>query len=418
MNRKIFGWALYDFANTPLTVATGGLFLAQWVVLDNHVDDIWYGVVFTLATIALLFTSPFLGAWSDKMGQRMPFMKWTTIILIVVGVLMGVVSVSSMERIPRLVIVLALFFVWQYVYHVSLIFYDALLKFLAKSEFRGKVSGIGEALGELGWLVGPLMLLPFSIGAITLFGEPGRGQVFLPAAAMLIVFGLPMFLWLKEPKTKNKVVINVGSVYKETIAGLRSLIKKNKNVTIFLVSFMFVSDALLTANLYFAIYLDQIFKMTDVQKGLFLVVMEVVAVVSALVFGRLSDRIGNKTLMIASCFNLTFVYVAMSAVSSVFWAFVLAGFSGFGFGVFYTTARTLAVKISPPHRLGEYLGFFSTFQRFASIIGPLTWGLVTFFLKDYGVMRYRVAVFVLAILMFLGTMIAFKIKEKPALVKS
>lgn len=328
---------------------------------------------------------------------------------------MGLVATSSIERILRVVIVLILFFLFQYAYQVSLIFYDALLKVIATPVKRGWVSGIGEAFGEFGWLMGPLILLPFAIGMVTLFGQSGRAQVFLPATIVLLVLGLPMFWWIKEPKAKQKTTVNLGAVYTTTIEGLKDLLQKDKNVTTFLIAFMLVSDALLTANLYFAIYLDQIFKMTDVQKGLLLVAMEVVAVISSLVFGRISDQIGNKKLLIISGLNLVFVYGVMSITSSITWAYILAAFSGFGYGVFYTTSRSLAVKISPLHRLGEYFGFFSTFQKFASIIGPMTWGIVVFVLRDYGLIRYRVGIMVLSVLMLTGTLLIFKVKEKRVL---
>ena len=198
MNKKVFLWALYDFANTPLTVAMGGLFLAQWIVLDNGIDDIWYGGVFTASTILLLITSPFWGAWSDKIGKRIPFLKWTTFIFIIVGILLGVTAVSPIAKVPRVAIVLGLFFIMQYIYQVSLIFYNALMESLSKFKDSGKISGIGEIFGELGWLIGPALLLPFAMGTITIFGEPGRGQVFLPATLMLILLGLPMIFWLKE----------------------------------------------------------------------------------------------------------------------------------------------------------------------------------------------------------------------------
>ncbi len=139
MKKNVFLWSLYDFANTPLTVAMGGLYLAQWVVIDNKFPDIWYGGAFTLVTIILLITSPFLGAWSDKVGRRMPFLKWTTVVLIVVGIAMGLVAVSPISRVPKVIIVLTLFVVLQYFYQISLIFYNALLNYLSTSKTRGLI---------------------------------------------------------------------------------------------------------------------------------------------------------------------------------------------------------------------------------------------------------------------------------------
>jgi MFS transporter, UMF1 family len=413
LNKNVFLWALYNFANTPITIAMGGLFLAQWVVLDNKFDDIWYGATFTLATIVLLITSPFLGAWSDKVGKRMPFLRWTTYIQAIVGLLLGIIAVSGIATIPKVIIVLVLFFCLQYFYQISLVFYNTIFDLLSTSFNRGRVSGITETADNIGWLLGPALLLPFSMGYITLFGSPGRAQVFLPAVIIFIVTGFPMILWFKEPKIKNvSPKIDFKGVYKDTIDGFKMLIRKEKNITRFLVSFMFVSDALLTASLYFAIFLDRVFKISDIQKYIALGLLEITAVLSAYLAGKIADKVGIKKVLMFSCINLTLVYGLMSVTSSLSVTYILSAFVGFGYGGFYTTSRALLVKLSPASRLGEYFGFYSTFQKFASIIGPLTWGAIIFFLKDLGVMRYRLGILSLSLLMLIGTLLMVRVKEK------
>lgn len=411
--RNVLLWGFYDFANTPLTLSMGGLFLAQWVVLDNKFADIWYGGTFTLATILLLLTSPFIGAWSDKTGKRMVFLKWSTLVLIITGILIGLISISTIARVPRVIIVLILFFILQYSYQISLIFYNSLLDQLSTSKTRSLISGIGEAFGEMGWLVSAIILLPFANGTITLFGEPGRGQVFLPATLVLVLLGLPMFFWLKEDKQKAKTKkVNLSLVYHDTISGFKSLLKENKNVATFLVGFMFVSDALLTASLYFAIFLDKIYKINDFQKVMALVILEVVSVLSAIIIGKLGDKIGIKKLMIIGCVNLTIVYTAVALTSSLATIYVLSAFIGLGYGAFYTTSRALLLKISPTTKIGEYFGYFSTFQKFASIIGPATWGVILLIFNKYGLWSYRIGVLSLCVLMAIGTFILAKVKNQ------
>lgn len=413
MNKNVFLWGLYDLANTPLTAAIGGLYLAQWVVLDNHLDDIWYGGVFTLVTVFLLITSPFWGAWSDQIGKRKPFIAWMTFILLITGGLLGFVAASSLPSFTRVILVLVLFFIIQYVYQVSLIFYNSLLKQLSTSETIGKISGIGQFFGELGWLIGPAILLPFATGKITLWGEAGRAQVFIPSVIILAILGLPMIFWFKEKEIKSQEkTIDFKAIYNRTIHGLTTLVKENKNATLFLVAFMFVSDALLTAQLYFAIYMGQIFKVGDTQKFLALASLEVVAILSAYVIGKLSDKHGTKRLLISSCWILFFGFLVLSINSSLPVIYVLASVLGMGFAGFYVTSRALLLKISPDAQSGEYFGFYSTFQKFASIIGPLTWSATTLLLKDYGVFRYRAAVFALALLMLIGTLLMSRVREE------
>jgi UMF1 family MFS transporter len=413
LKKNIFLWALYDFANTPISIAMGGLFLAQWVVLDNKIDDIWYGGTFTLATILLLITSPFLGAWSDNMGKRMPFIKWTTYIQLLLGSALGIIAVTKMAAVPRVAIVLILFFFLQYFYQISIIFYNALLEVLSKASNLGKITGIGEMFNNIGWLLGPALLIPFSLGYIKLFGIPGRAQVFLPAVIIFALAGLPMIFWFNEPKIKPlSKKVSFRSVYKNSIAGFKLLIKKDKNVTVFLVAFMLLSDALLTASLYFAIFLDQVFKISDVQKYIALGLVEITAVPSAYLAGKISDKIGIKKMLILSSIILTIVYGSMAVTSSLMLTYILSAIVGIGYGGFYTAARALLVKISPKEKLGEYFGFYSTFQKFASIIGPVTWGVVVLLLKNYGIFKYRMGILSLSILMLMGTIMLLWVKEK------
>lgn len=416
MNKNVFLWGLYDFANTPLTAAIGGLYLAQWVVLDNHIDDIWYGGVFALATILLLITSPFWGAWSDYIGRRMPFISAATVILLVFGSLLGIFAVSSLPPFTRVVLVLILFFGIQYFYQISLIFYNTLLTQLSTPRTVGKISGIGDVFSEVGWLLGPAILLPFATKQITLFGEPGRGQVFFPAVIIFAVLGLPMIFWLKEPRPKSTTKkISFRAVYDKTIQGLKFLIKKDRNTGTSLVAFMFVSDALLTATLYFAIYLDQVFGIGDTQKYLALALLEIAAIPSAYIFGRLSDKFGVKKLLILSCLDLVVAFTLLALSSSLIITYILCFLIGIGFAGFYVTARALLIKISPAERYGEYFGIYSTFQNFASIIGPLIWGIVTLLLKDYGPVRYRIAALSLTVLVGLGTFLFTRVQEKIVL---
>jgi MFS transporter, UMF1 family len=411
--KNIFLWALYDFANTPMSSAMGGLFLAQWIVLDNKIDDIWYGSTFTFSTILLLLTSPFWGAWSDKVGKRLPFLKWNTVILILIGLTTGFIATSSIDRIPKVILVLILFFLLQYVYQISLIFYNALLENLSTPKTRGKISGIGQAFGEISWLFGNVLLLPFATGTIVLLGQAGRGQVFLPATFVLIILGLPMIFWFKETTGKKLTKkITPSTVYKETILGLKTLFKENKNASLFLLSFMLLSDALLTASLYFALFLDQVYKITDAQKIIVVAALEVVSTTSAVILGRIGDKSNLKKILIFACLDLTLVYSLMSVNSSLTVLYILATLVGFGYGGFYTLSRAMLTKLAPPSRLGEYFGFYSTFQKFASIIGPTTWGIITLVLKDLGPVRYRIGIASLSFLMLLGTILLFFVKDK------
>ncbi len=108
--RNILLWLSYDFANSLFTAAVGtSLYFSQWIVLDKGFDDIWYGAIFSAATILLLVTAPFWGAWSDRTGQRMPFIRVLSSAMIIAGLGLSFVAVLvalllaplAFPRVPR-----------------------------------------------------------------------------------------------------------------------------------------------------------------------------------------------------------------------------------------------------------------------------------------------------------------------------
>ena len=175
---------------------------------------------------------------------------------------------------------------------------------------------------------------------------------------------------------------------------------------------MLISDAILTATLFFAIFMEQVYRIPDSDKFILLTVMSIVTIPSCYIGGWLGDRLGLKRILFFSCTILivSFLFIALSTSSNLL--YVLMVFVGFGWGGYYATARALLVNISPAQQLGEYFGFYSTFQKFASIIGPLEWGGITLLLVDYGIVRYRIAVIALVALMLVGTILLTQVKEK------
>lgn len=411
MNKKnLISWLVYDLGNSFFVTAISGLFLAQWLILDNKLDDIWYGAGFSIATIFVLITSPFLGTWSDKIGKRMPFLKWTSVALFIFNGLIAITAVSGLPQIYRAFIVLGLSIIVQYLYQISLIFYNSLLKEISNERNRGNISGIGEGFNSFGWLLGSVILLPFANGAITLIGESGRHQVFIPAFIISTLLMLPLLFLFKEQSdtVKGSEQKTIG---KKTIEGIKQLFHENKNVGIFLLAFALISDIILTLNLYFAVVMDALYKINDNTKTLVFAVNLICMIIIGYIFGKLSDRYGHKLILLISCIILIGTMSIFFLCSSLLILYLVAVLAGAGGGGYYVVSRSLMLKISPQNQLGEYFGFYSTFARVASIIAPLVWGGITLLLRDYLVLKYQVAGMVMVGLLVIGTLVLLKVKE-------
>ena len=177
-----------------MSAALEGLYFSQWVILDNKFPDIWYGGVFSAATFLLLLTAPFLGAWSDIRGKKMPFLKVASVAMIAFGIILGVVANSLLPIVPKVIFALVAFFFLQYFYQASLTFYNPLLGQLSTNKNRGFISGIGQLVNNLGFVVATGVFLLLVQSHFTIFGEAGRNQVFLPATILFALLSLPMFL--------------------------------------------------------------------------------------------------------------------------------------------------------------------------------------------------------------------------------
>ncbi len=409
---NLITWLLYDAGNSFLQTAKGGFYLAQWVVLDNGFADIWYGGTSALATVFVLILSPLLGAWSDRIGKRTPFVKWTTILMYLANVGLVITITSNMDPKARVIGVLLFYLLVQTLFQLSLVSYNALLKPLSTKKTRGKIAGLGDAFNNGGFLLGTAILLPFATGKITLLGQSGRSQVFLPALIGFIILTLPMLLLFKEKGKIETKQINIKEIYSGTIKGFKALFKEHKNIGIFLLGFSFVSDAVITIQLYFAIVMDRIYGITDAQKFTMLVIMFVTQIIGSYILGVLSDKVGTKKILIHSCLLLIAIFLIGFLGTSVWVLYSVAIIAGMGWGGFYVASRALLMKISPPDQLGEYFGFYSTFQRFASVIGPLTWGGVTLVLSNFPIIKYRVAGLSMLILIGIGTAMIRKVKER------
>ncbi|GBE29412.1 vacuole effluxer Atg22 like protein [bacterium BMS3Bbin04] len=99
-----------------------------------------------------------------------------------------------------------------------------------------------------------------------------------------------------------------------------------------------------------------------------------------MLFGRISGNLGVKqSLMI----TLMIWCVVLTGAFAVGWTgypiteyFVLGVIAGLVMGASQSLARTMQALFTPPEREAEFFGFFAVSGRFASVLGPLTYGVV------------------------------------------
>ena len=137
-----------------------------------------------------------------------------------------------------------------------------------------------------------------------------------------------------------------------------------------LLAFMIYNDGIQTIIKTAAVYGAEIGIARPAMIGAILIV-QFVGVPFAFLFGMLAGKIGAKR----SIFLGLAVYVVISIVGfqmrTATHFLLLALLVGTVQGGTQALSRSLFASMVPPHKSGEFFGFYSVFEKFASILGPL-----------------------------------------------
>ena len=376
--REVFGWAMYDFANSGYsTVVITAVFAAYFVGGVADGAD-WATLAWTsglsVSYLIVMLTMPGLGAWADRVAGKKRMLMWVT-----AGC---VVSTAALSLVGPGQVVLGLFILVLsntfFSYGESLT--ASFLPELARPEAMGRVSGWGWSLGYIGGMLTLGICLVYVLAAQAR-GETG-GQ-FVPVTMWItaVVYGAAAwvtFVLLREhsPPQPNAPVVTVL----QSLRGLSQTLREAlpyKDFTRLLACAVAYQGGVAVAITLAAIYAEQVIGFQPQETMVLIFVLNIAAFVGALLLGHLQDRLGHKltlafTLLgwMATCF-----IAAMATDKATFWW--AAAIAGFCMGSSQSSGRAMAGLMVPVHRLGEFFGLWTFAIRLASILGPLTYGLIT-----------------------------------------
>jgi UMF1 family MFS transporter len=390
------GWALYDFANTIFSFAVVSGAIGLWLTDDARFGERDGNVLLSIAIVASVglnaLVSPVLGAISDRAGgRRMPYLLLFTVLCVVPTAFIGLS--------PPL-IGLLLFLVANFAYQAALIYYDATLRLVSYPETRGKLSGIGVAIGYCGTIF---------VGLLIFFLDLPVGERFLVAALLYGLFAIPIFLLVRDPA--GTVRPSLGDVARSW-SQLKLTIQHAKEVPglwRFLIGRFFYSDAVNTIIVVMSVVAVRAVGLSVATANIVLLGLTVVAVIASFGWGFLVDRQGPKrTLMIVLAswaVGLVVGGISLSVPGGLgLGLFLVAGaILGSGLGGVQVADRVFMIRLSPPERLGEFFGLYGLVGKGSQVIGQLLYGLIILlFLDTFGNGAYQLAVLSLLVTMLIG----------------
>jgi len=407
--KNIFLWSLYDFANSVVMMVFF-LYFAQWLVVDRGVSDFWYNALFIFSTILLIATAPIVSVIADKSGKNFSFLKKNTIIIWILFIVLSLITLFIPDH---LVLAMLVFVLGNFMYQLAFTFYTPLLNELAPPEKRGLVSGIGNAANWLGQITGLVLVLPFASGGIYLFGATGRAQTFLPATIVFILLSLPMLLFYKKQQPTTEISVTLSHVKKEYI----NVWQETKSlfiipsVSLFLISYFFFNDAILTASNNFPIVMERVFSAPDTTKTFLLILILVTSVVGSIICGYLGDKFGLKRVLLWILGGWIILFPLIGITQTIATLTVLVTIMGILFGGVWAVSRALLSKLVPKEKLNHAFSFYTIAERFASFLGPLVWSGMIVFIPSANNLNYRIAMVSMTVFIIIGFFIMRKVKE-------
>jgi UMF1 family MFS transporter len=353
-------WCLYTASNSIVFI-NFLVYFSKWLVLDAGVSDFAYNMVFVATALALLVTAPALAAHNDKAGNRKKFLNVATL-----GVMASYLLAAIFAFLDASAPALIFFLAGQYCYQLSFSFYDPMLNDIADEEHRAAASGLSQFASSAGMVLGLAVTLPLA--------GIGRLWPLIPSVLLFAALAWPMMLYYKEPprpKASGAIApkVRIGFDWKK----FRNFILSSPAALV-LISFFFYNDALATITNNYPIYAGKVLDMSDETTSIMLMTTMLAGSLGALIAGVLGDRLGVRKCLKIILWTWLVLIPVIAAASSMTLFFALAALLGLTIGAGWATSRAYISLCLEKDDLGYGFSFYTIFERFSSIIGPLVWG--------------------------------------------
>ncbi len=409
--KEIFGWAMYDFANSGFTtVVLTAVFASYFVAvvagdLPSGEATFYWTLIIGVANGIVLLTAPLIGAIADYSGAKKRFLVITTIGCVSFTALLSLIGPSDIILAAILLIIACIMF-----YSGENII-AAFLPEISSSENMGRISAFGWSLGY----VGGLIILGISLIYVDFAQQRGeQAAEFVPVTMIIVAIGfalasLPTFLWLKERAVRQALptgrhFFSIGFVrLKDTIQHAH----KYTDLFRFLVCLCVFYCGINTVIILASIYAQEAMGFETKDTIMLILVVNVTAAIGAATFGYLQDKIGalytiKLTLLIWICAMLIAFY---AEERTTFW--IAANLIGLALGSSQSASRALIGLFSPVSKSAEFFGLWGLATKASAIIGPLSYGIIAYLTDG----NHRQALLSTCIFFILGFILLFSVNQ-------
>jgi UMF1 family MFS transporter len=378
--REIFGWCMYDVADSAFTTvivtAVFAVYFGTVVVGDANRADFLWGWAASISELAVALIAPVLGAIADFSGSRKKFLGICAAMIVLFTASLWFVG-PGMATLG-----LTLYIIANIGFAGGGIFIDSFLPGISTPANVGRISGTKWALGYASGLVSLALCLPLARNIVE---HPTDRQLALARLVPVVVAlyyavaVIPTFVFLRDrsqpkPLPPGQTYLGVG--FRQLATTLRH-IRHYRELIKLMIAFLVYNDGIVTVIYFAARYAKETVGFTPGQIVTLFIGMNVVAVVGAISFGYLADWIGQKrTITISLVIWILAVIVAYFSYSqSTF--YITATLAGIGMGSAQSVTRSLVALFTPPDNAAEFYGFLGVAGKALAFLGPIVFGTIS-----------------------------------------
>ncbi len=386
---EIFGWAMFDFANSSYTTVIVTVVYAtvfpRLIVGDGpdyKLGNLLWSSALSVSYFLAAISVPALGALVDASGEKKKFLATSWILTVLTTMALYFASPGHVA-IAFFLIVLS-----NWAYSVGESFAASFLPDLGPPESLGRISGMAWGLGYFGGLLSTSAVLMLGEQTIENFDSlrfigPVTGGFFFLAA-------LPTFALLRDRGVKRPISLNAVGVALGRLRGTLSDLRRYQDLMVFFAGLLFAMAGLSIVVSFAFIYGDQVIGWSAKTRTLMFVITQLTAAGGAAGFGFLQSRLGDKRTYLLTLavwvvavfliWGTTRITAALGAIGVVtdaehvfLWVGVVAGIC---LGATQSAGRTMVALFSPPDKVGEFFGLWGLFGKLAAIFGLMSLGVL------------------------------------------
>lgn len=416
---RVLVWSLFDFANTSYSIVVVtflyAVYFKQFVVEGKAIGDFYWSIGTSVSMLITAIISPILGAIADYSAGKKRFLLFFTLICIVSTALLYFINRGDVF------LGLVLFIIANVGFEAGLVFYDAFLPEITSPKNYGRVSGYGFAMGYLGSLTTLAIIYPFIKAQMI-------RETFPISAIIFFVFAIPLFVFIKDNRKKVEHTQSFITIGISRVSNTILHLKNYKNLSIFLLAYFCYIEGVNTIIFFSGNYASTTLNFTMEELIGFFIIVQTTAILGALIFGIISDSLGQKKALVLSLiiwiFTILFAFFTsdkngyvirilcnqfnsnIGSVSKTCF-YVVGLLAGSVMGATQSTSRSMMSHLTPPDRKTEFFGFYSLFGKSSAILGPLLFGYISFVTGEQ-----KFAILSICLFFFVGLGILSFVKEE------